>query len=433
MKSNCLMAVLLVLTSGITVQAQYSKHRIIEDQPPQRVKTIQNIEHAEIEKNLILHLEDYFSDPDEPEASLTYEINRNSHPEVADLSLSGNLLEIDFLTPGQTNVTVKASRNGLFTLDTFAIGVRPAMKGYTVSGFDDIALADNTYWNGSDESGGFISGMAAFSTTYNPDWFSWSGWAISNTTDNRTPGYSNQYSAYSQVRLDSTSGKNYAVGYPLSASEIVMSDSANRKVFGFFVTNSTYAALSMKYGDDYSKKFGGPDGMDPDIFNLAVTGYTQEGDSTGTVNFKLADFSNEDNEKDYIIETWQWVDLLPLGDIYKLAFSLSSTDNGDWGMNTPGYFCMDNLYVGYPSPVITHPAKPSIFVYPNPSSGILRINSQKMEAINVEVIMINGATVFAKNGLLSGDIFDISEIPSGIYLLKITQGATVDVKRIVKQ
>ena len=30
-------------------------------------------------------------------------------------------------------------------------------------------------------------------------------------------------------------------------------------------------------------------------------------------------------------------------EVKKLHFSLSSTDNGDWGMNTPAYFCMDDI------------------------------------------------------------------------------------------
>jgi len=29
--------------------------------------------------------------------------------------------------------------------------------------------------------------------------------------------------------------------------------------------------------------------------------------------------------------------------VKKLGFALSSSDNGDWGMNTPAYFCFDNF------------------------------------------------------------------------------------------
>ncbi|MDR1225738.1 MAG: DUF4465 domain-containing protein [Prevotellaceae bacterium] len=31
-----------------------------------------------------------------------------------------------------------------------------------------------------------------------------------------------------------------------------------------------------------------------------------------------------------------------------MTFEASSTDNSPWGMNTPAYFCMDNLTVCVP-------------------------------------------------------------------------------------
>ena len=50
-----------------------------------------------------------------------------------------------------------------------------------------------------------------------------------------------------------------------------------------------------------------------------------------------------DEAKAYIINDWRYVDLSGLGKVCKLGFALSSTDNGDWGMNTPAYFCFDNF------------------------------------------------------------------------------------------
>ena len=49
------------------------------------------------------------------------------------------------------------------------------------------------------------------------------------------------------------------------------------------------------------------------------------------------------DDKAYIINDWRYVDLSGLGKVSKLSFALSSTDNGDWGMNTPAYFCFDNF------------------------------------------------------------------------------------------
>jgi hypothetical protein len=105
---------------------------------------------------------------------------------------------------------------------------------------------------------------------------------------------------------------------------------------GFYITNSAYAYTSMMGGDAYAKKFG-----KDDWFKLTITGYDAEGNETGTKDYYLADLRDE--AKAYIINDWRYVDLSGLGKVCKLGFALSSTDNGDWGMNTPAYFCFDNF------------------------------------------------------------------------------------------
>ena len=42
---------------------------------------------------------------------------------------------------------------------------------------------------------------------------------------------------------------------------------------------------------------------------------------------------------------WAKVSLRELGKVNKIKFEMSSTDNSEWGMNTPSYFCMDNLAI----------------------------------------------------------------------------------------
>ena len=107
-------------------------------------------------------------------------------------------------------------------------------------------------------------------------------------------------------------------------------------VSGFYVTNSAYAYTSMQYGDSYARKF-----IYGDWFKLTITGVDAAGESTGSVDFYLADLRNDDFA--YIINTWRWVDLTSLGQVKRLEFALSSSDTGQWGMNTPAYFCLDNL------------------------------------------------------------------------------------------
>ncbi|MGD8501571.1 MAG: hypothetical protein PVJ86_13040, partial [Phycisphaerales bacterium] len=52
----------------------------------------------------------------------------------------------------------------------------------TVATFEDLDLPPESYWNGSDGSGGFTSGSAHFNNHYDPAWGSWDGFSYSNIT-----------------------------------------------------------------------------------------------------------------------------------------------------------------------------------------------------------------------------------------------------------
>jgi hypothetical protein len=238
------------------------------------------------------------------------------------------------------------------------------VAGADIANFDDLSLAPESYWNGSDGSGGFQSGSAWFSNSYT-DWgggyYSWDGWAYSNTTDIATAGYTNQYSAITGGGFNSN---NYGISYvpldfmggtyePIPTSLTFTNTADGYIVSGAYFTNTTYAYLAMKDGYAPAKKFGGSSGNDPDWFLLTITGKDASGGKTGTVEFCLADYSFEDNSKDYIVENWEYVDLSSLGVVKSLEFSLNSSDVGNWGMNTPAYFAMDDLnYVPEPATMV---------------------------------------------------------------------------------
>jgi hypothetical protein len=244
---------------------------------------------------------------------------------------------------GQSNVLILAGVGEEFLELWTTVGTWPRIEGdHMVSDMDELTLDPESYWNGSDGSGAFYSEAVRFHNSYNPEWFSWSGWAYSSVTDNTTPGWMNQYSAFTGEGFDGSD--NYAVGYATSPSVLDFTEDKAHAVEGFFVTNSSYAGLSMSDGDDFTKKFGGEEGTDPDFFRLDVWG-ARNGNIADTVSFYLADFRSENPFEDYIVDTWQWVDLTSLGKVDSLQFALSSSDVGDWGMNTPGYFCLENLYV----------------------------------------------------------------------------------------
>ncbi|MEA3505737.1 MAG: DUF4465 domain-containing protein [Bacteroidota bacterium] len=272
--------------------------------------------------------------------------NRKGSAELVENSEASTLIsELESLT--DYDVYVVAEDNSLNLQDAPVKLDLITLKAPTmVSTFDDIDLAGELFWNGSDETGGFISGNAYFINNYDATYNSWDGFAYSKVTDNTTAGISNQYSAYAGLGVNDS--ENYGVAYVNSYTgsfpTVSFTNTTEGEIIsGFYVTNNTYAALSMLNGDPYAKKFGGEDGNDPDWFKLTIRGIDAEGNYSDSLDFFLADYRFENNSKDYILDEWTWIDLTGLGEIIGLDFKLSSSDNGIFGMNTPAYFCIDDL------------------------------------------------------------------------------------------
>ncbi len=207
--------------------------------------------------------------------------------------------------------------------------------------FEDLPLAPNSYWNGAPHDGDntFTSNGFVFHNNYNASWDSWEGFAYSSMTDTTTPGYTNQYSAATGAGAELS--PNYAVSFAFEPSHIDVP--AGLSLVSAAITNTTYANLSMLNGDSFAKKFGGTSGNDPDWFKLTISGKDLANTLLGSIEFYLADFRFEDNSQDYILNTWQTVNLSAIASARILEFSLTSSDVGQWGMNTPAYFALDNL------------------------------------------------------------------------------------------
>ncbi|MFA5239314.1 MAG: DUF4465 domain-containing protein [Phycisphaerae bacterium] len=219
------------------------------------------------------------------------------------------------------------------------------------AGFDDLSLSPQSYWNGSDQSGDFVSGSVYFNNNYNSTYGSWDGFAYSNITDTASSGLTAQYNAITGSGQNGSA--NYGISYIGWAELPTITLNVAGVVDGLYVTNNNYAYYSMLNGDAYAKKFGGSSGNDEDWLLLTITGKDAGGTAIGTVDFYLADYRFEDNSKDYIVNMWEYVDLSCLGAVKNLEFNLSSSDTGVMGMNTPAYFAMDNLsYVPEPTTMV---------------------------------------------------------------------------------
>ncbi len=207
--------------------------------------------------------------------------------------------------------------------------------------FEALSAGDQGFWNGSDQSGKFIVSDMTFENQYSAQYSSWQGFSYSQKADVVTSGIANLYSVF-----DSDNGTNkFAIYYqPYSSDAFAHFPTGTEyQLRSVKVCNSTYAALSMKNGDAFAKKFGGTTGNDQDWFKMTIIGYNAAGDSIHSVDFYLADYRFNDNSKDYIINKWTTVDLTSLGKVNKITVRYSSTDVGFYGMNTPAIACLDDL------------------------------------------------------------------------------------------
>ncbi len=310
-----------------------------------------------------------------------------------------------------------------------------------VSDFENLVLEPGSYWNGSDLSGHFVSGLGLFPNDYDPEWMAWNRWAYSNMADDTTAGWGNQYSAITAGGYDpeGSGGSNFALAYlktdyatgQLENIALKFTDSIPHLVRGFYVTNATYPALSMQHGDDYSKKFGGATGDDPDYFRLMVWGMSG-GVSTDTVEHYLADYRFADNGLDYILRSWEWVGLEGLGEVDSLMFSLESTDVGMFGMNTPSFFCVVNLTVVPDDTGIDDRwDEIAVQIYPNPSGGLFRVETGRGGMAAIRVADMYGNIVYLDEHFVTGAMLDLSALAPGSYLLMLQEGTRMGSRRLL--
>ncbi|MFO0689726.1 MAG: DUF4465 domain-containing protein [Myxococcota bacterium] len=218
-----------------------------------------------------------------------------------------------------------------------ATAILPAPAFALTATFDDLGLGPNAELNGSTLAGGFESGGIFFENQYDASFDVFSGFAASTRTDTTTPGFGNQFSNVTGAGV----GGSAAFGIGYFEGRIVLPSS--QVVQGAWFTNTTYAALSMRDGDFFSKRFGGATGTDPDYFRLVLTGFDDQGNATGSASLMLADYRFDDPSLDYVLDRWVFLDLRGLGAVRELRFGFESSDVGAFGINTPTYFAIDDL------------------------------------------------------------------------------------------
>ena len=210
----------------------------------------------------------------------------------------------------------------------------------TLIGEDDFAMGN--FWKAYTEQG--IT-FRSFVGDGSPFW--WCGLAISSNHNMIENSYTNEWSVYN---TKGHSGSKFVVCYYSEwlcqgmsndyVGQFYVDDGSDKIFDHVYITNSTYAALSIMNGENGCKKFTY---ADHDWFKVTITGFDHTGAEKGSIDFYLADFRASSSVG--VVRDWTKVDLSSLGAVQRIEFTMSSTDNGGYGMNNPSYFCLDDLAV----------------------------------------------------------------------------------------
>lgn len=305
--------------------------------------------------------------------------------------------------------------------------VCPALKSQVLADFENIDVPEDSYIKDAGPENGFFSGRIFIPNMYTDagTFDFWNGWVVSNVRDTVTPGFMNEAASFAGGGFQS---ENYAVAYAPGPARILTSDNQSPLIIeGMYVCNSTYAALSMRDGDAFAKKFGGASGDDPDYLYMSIKKYLDGQLSEDSVQFYLADYRFDDNSLDYIVDAWTWLDLSPLGYCDSLEIRLYSSDVGAFGINTPSYFCVDNILTAMSSSVGTVSFGRQL-PYPNPSDGLIYVPGMN----GCPYRIVSGNADILMSGILIDDRIDISPLPKGLYLLQVLKNNEPQTFRITR-
>ena len=221
----------------------------------------------------------------------------------------------------------------------------------------------------------WTSGDYSFATYADDSWGAMYYYAFTVSADsaNTSTGY---LEPYRSAQGGAAEGNNFCVWY----SDFNGNNSitfAAQTVPGFYVCNNAYAVNSMVNGDGIGKAFG-----KDDFFMLTLTG-KKDGQPLMALYVDLA------RDGKYI-DKWTYISLSGLGEIDELEFSLSSSDNGDYGMNTPAYVCIDAFGAAKPEGYVA----PEMAEFPT-STAISNITT----AAPATKVVENGQVVIQKDGM----------------------------------
>ncbi len=337
--------VLQAESNGQSVQTSFTVECIVEDQPPVVSNQLDPIIYNEYPQSFTIDISACFDDPDNNNEMMEYAV-QVCPSEVSASIDDEDVLTVSRATPNAFNdriLVIRATSNGKYVdMEVSVSGVEVVIT-IGIADFEDVELSPSGVWEPQEGNNEMLSHGWVF-TNYYSEYF-WGGFTASNRTDLSQTYISAQYTAATGCGYDGS--VQYAVAYTYGAqTDVYAADGQSHTVTGCYVTNNLWAYQNMLEGDNTVTPFGGLSGNDPDWFKLTATGKNASGQTVGSLDFYLADYRFDNPEDDYILNTWEWFDLSPLGEVAAISFSLSSSKNNNSGMITPAYFCMDDFNGG---------------------------------------------------------------------------------------
>lgn len=309
-------------------------------------------------------------------------------------------------------------------LTLFLISVAFMLNSQTVADFESFSLPLNAFYTDTNNTP-FTTSHASFMYQWTKGAFPyWSGgFSYTNKYDSATAGFTNIYG------VKPLKGYNGSDTYVIAKDGgVIRLTAPQTTVNGFYFTNTTYAYKSMKHGDSFAKKFGDTTGTGSgttiaqgafaDSLVVLVQGYRNGILKSQSVRFYLADFRFANGAQDYIVDTWQFVNTTSIGEVDSLRFTMQSSDMGQFGMNTPAFFGMDNFMTS--SPVTTGVAREAAEasrIYPNPFSNVLSV--ELPSPARITICDLNGRIVYSADVSHDSHMIDTNFLGQGIYVLSV--------------
>lgn len=296
-----------------------------------------------------------------------------------------------------------------------------------VANFEDVTLDSGKVLNGLDGETAYkflsddLTLPVFWDTSYGGYWSS--GWAISKKLDSASiKSNSGKHLYCAKTATGANGSKAFAVGQ--NGSWFTYKTKSNLVLTQFKITNSTYAYNSMKFGDLFGKKFGGTSGKDTDFFFVRVKSW-MEGKLKDSQDIYLADFRFNDSTKDYILRDWKSVYFTPGRFTDSVTFDMFSSDTGRYGMNTPGFFAIDDIHIDIFENT-NEITQTKVTVYPNPANGSLSIASDYLLQ-RIQLVSTAGNLLLEKRTNTNRIDLDVSHFLAGTYFiyLETIHGKTV--------